>query len=198
MKKTISKLCRRIRKLAPQEAVLSSKLAFIGIFAKFSYVLVMKDAGEYWVAETFGYRYLSQFLWSLGNEIFAVSMGTLLFISTRFFIDTPLKKVFKWIASISIASGFYFMGWIFFQNHFTGMTEIYMAILFAILTTTLYVLFLSRLTKVIQGITELTNYFTSKIRLLTGVLISGSENYVRNYDVWFEEVVDPTLDKLNE
>lgn len=198
MKKTISKLCRQIRTHVHPEAVLSSKLAFIGIFAKFSYVLVMKDAGEYWVAEAFGYRYLSQFLWSLGNEIFAVSMGTLLFISTRFFIDTPLKKVFKWIASISIASGFYFMGWIFFQNHFTGMTEIYMAILFTILTTTLYVLFLSRLTKVIQGITELTNYFTSKIKLVTDVLLLRAPDYVRNQKVWYEDVVDPTMDKLNE
>ncbi|MCR9263340.1 MAG: hypothetical protein NXH86_04240 [Flavobacteriaceae bacterium] len=173
-------------------------MAFIGIFAKFSYVLVMKDAGEYWLAEAFGYRYLSQFLWSLGNEIFAISMGTVLFISTRFFIHTPMKTVFRWISAISIATGLYFMGWIFFQEQFDGMTEVYAAILFSILTTILYVYFLSRLTKVIQGITELTNYFTSKIRLLTDVIILRAPDYVRNQKVWYEDVVDPTMDKLNE
>lgn len=198
MKTIITNFWRLIRTRVHREAVLSSIIAFIGIFAKFSYILVRNDAGEYAISTMFGYRYLSQFLWALGNEIFSFSIGVLIFMSTKLFIHTPLKNVFKWIGILCIASSLYFMGWIFFDQYFAEETQVIMAILFSILATVLFILFLKHITRLIQSVTELTNYLTAKIRLLTDTIILTAPTHVRDIEVWNEEVVEPVLDKLNE
>jgi hypothetical protein len=151
-----SKFYHQTKTRVPREAVLSSILAFIGIFAKFSYVLVMKDAGRYAIAEMFGYRYLSQFLWSLGNEVFAVSIGIILFVASKFIVSTtPIKKVFRGLSFVIMFAGLYFMGWIFFQNVFEEYTEILVAFVFALFTTTLLIPFLMYLTREIRSVQEL-------------------------------------------
>lgn len=194
-----SKFFHRIKTRALQgDALMSSILAFIGVFSKFSYILVRKDAGEYAIANMFGYRYLSQFLWAIGNEIFTFSAGVLIWMASNFISDHKMKVIFRGVSLLCISSSLYFMGWIFFAEYFEDYTEILMAILFSIVGTVLFGLFLYRLNSILNSINQLTEYFTFKIRLLTDCLILVTPDYVRNKEVYFEEVVEPTLDKLNE
>ena len=193
------KFFHRIKTLARQGDVLTSSiLAFIGVFAKFSYILVRKDAGEYAIATMFGYRYLSQFLWALGNEIFTFSAGVLIWMASCFISDYRMRVTFRGVSIFCFASSLYFMGWIFFGELFDDNTEVIMAILFSLVGTILFTFFLLNMTKIIRSINEITEYFTFKIRLLTDCLILTTPEYVRNKEVYFEEVVETTLDRLNE
>lgn len=193
-----SKFFHPIKTRVRLEAVLSSIFAFIGIFAKFSYILVKNDASEYAVSTMFGYRYLSQFLWALGNEAFTLSIGVFIWVSTMFAKERSLLKVFRGVSLLCIASSLYFMGWIFFAPFYSDYMEVLAAILFSVAGTLLFSMFLINLNRIISGIQELTDYFTFKIRLLTNCLILVTPDYVRNKEVYFEEIVEPTLDKLNE
>lgn len=193
-----SKFFHRITTRVRQEAVLSSIIAFFGVIAKFSYIIVRKDAGEYAITKMFGYRYLSQFLWVLGNEVFAFTIGAFIFIIANMIPDRSMKRNVKAIAIFTIATSLYFIGWIFFGEFYEEPTEIVMSIIFSLVFTALSIWFLANLTRIINSISELTEYFTSKIRLLTDCLILKTPYYVRNQDVYFEEVVEPTLEKLNE
>lgn len=193
------KFFRRIKIPAHLGAVLlNSIIAFVGVLAKFSYIVYRGDKGEYVVAKMFGYPYIHQFLWALGNEIFSFSIGIVIWNAAMFVSVYKMKIVFKGVSIFCISSSLYFMGWIFFSNYFGDNTEVTMAIIFSIAGTTLFVSFLYTLSKIVGTINEITEYLTFKIRLLTNCLILVTPDYVRNKDVYFEEIVEPTLEKLNE
>ena len=196
MKKLLN-FFRQTRRPVLRVVVLSSILAFIGIFAKFSYIIVLKDAGRYAIAELFNYRYLSQFLWTLGNEIFAVSVGAILLIGSRFMESTtPIKKVFRRLSFLIIAVGFYFMGWVFFDPFYSGPTEIGMAILFSIASTSILIPFVMYLNKEIHNIRELKASFID-------FLVSLKPNYKKMTKHalrpnLFNEARDEALDEIRK
>lgn len=173
-------------------------IGFIGVFAKFSYIFFNGDRQRGEEYHIFGYKYLSHFLWAFGNEVFAFSIGVLLFVAANFFIDKRIANLFKAISVFTICTSFYFMGWIFFDSFYSGSTEILFAILFAVVATVLFVLFITHLTRIIRSVSEVTNYLTKKIRFLTDVIILKAPGYVRNQKVWHYDVVEPTMDELNE
>lgn len=192
------KFSQPIRTRALLEAVLMSSIAFIGLFAKFSYILVRKDAGEYTISTMFGYRYLSQFLWSLGNEIFTLSAAALLWAASVHIKEKRLSRIFRYISIFCTLSACYFMGWIFVQEFFEGTTEIVMAILFCLAASVLYIMFLMATTNIIRNAEKIAEYLKSKIRMLTDIIILVAPNHVKNQKVWHYEVVEPMLDKLDE
>ncbi len=109
----------------------------------------------------FAYEYLSHFLWAMGNEIFTISIGTLIFVSTKFFLikKSPVKTVFRILSFFIVGIGFYFMGWIFVQEYMVKPAEIYAAIGFAAVATSIYVPFLMYLTREITNIRQLKASF---------------------------------------
>lgn len=175
-----------------------SSMAFIGLFAKFSYILVRQDKGEYVISTMFGYRYLSQFLWSLGNEIFTLSAAALIWASSLYIHQKNLKNIFRGISIFCTLSACYFIGWIFVQKYFEGTTEYIMAVVFSLAASILYIMFLMATTNIIRNAEKIAEYLKSKIRMLTDIIILVAPNHVKNQKVWHYEVVEPMLDKLDE
>ncbi|MEM1337311.1 MAG: hypothetical protein AAGF96_06150 [Bacteroidota bacterium] len=134
------------------EAAIIGIFGFFGIFSKYVYIY-FQGMDPY---PLFGYEYLSQFSWSIGNEVFSFSMGVVIFVGSRFMTNSSgIRNVYRALAILAMASGLYFMGWIFFQDYFYRRTEILLAIAFSFVATSIFILFLMYLTREIRHIREL-------------------------------------------
>jgi len=164
------------------------------IISRFMHVFFLNDSDI--KGDFFGFEWLSIFLWNFGIECFTISTGLLLWYSTIFH-KQETKILFRFISCLIIAVGFFFMFWIFLDNEkFNETIEIVGSLLLSITATTLMIFFMKFLAKELITIDELK----SKIRFVMNKMIveSVKNNHVGNKKRWQEEIVEPTLDKLNE
>ncbi len=162
-----------LTKKPDRQVVTISALAFMGIFMKFAYIFFMKDND---VAIDFnGYTSLSSLLWVWGNELSTISIGAIIWVSATYHSKNSLsKKVFRIISSFTIVSGFYFVCWTFLDSkYFTEMVEIIGSITMAIISTILYIGFISFLSKEITNVRELRTVIIDFFVELNNVHIWG-------------------------
>lgn len=145
------------RPQVPVATVVISVLAFLGVLAKLSYILFIDDRKNGEVFELFGYKYLSHFLWAFGNEVFAFSVGTLLFTSTAFFRpESKMKMPYRFCAGLCYAMATYFSVWIFYDgNKFTQAVEVFFAIMFSVVAAVVFSIVLLFMTRELRSIKDL-------------------------------------------
>jgi hypothetical protein len=161
---------------------------------RFIYVPFINEWDIKFEGGLFGFKWLSTFLSRIGNEIAWFSVGLFIQYLTNFFAATnpDIKKYTKYVANIILATALYFMAWIFYDNfNFHLHTEMFFSAVTSIMTMYItYKLVLPNLTYI--------DSLLVKIRYLVDVIILKAPDHVNDKMVWDYEVVEPTLDKLNE
>ena len=164
------------------------------ILGRFIYVPFINEWDVKFENGLFGFKWLSTFLSRIGNEIAWLAVGFFIHYLTNFFspINNDIKKYTKYIANIVLATALYFIAWIFYDNfNFSLHTEI----LFSA-ATSLMAIYISY--KFITPNLHYIDSLLSKIRDLVDVIILKAPEHVKDINVWTYEIVEPTLDKLNE
>ena len=151
----------QIRTPRRRVAVAISAFGFFGVLAKYSYVFFINDRKNGEVFELFGYKYLSRFLWAFGNEVFAFVIGTLLWVSTVLMVKKSSYRLpFRLIGFLTMGTAIYFSVWIFYDgNKFTKTVEVVGAIVFSLISATVFTIFLKVLTREIRNVQELKSDF---------------------------------------
>lgn len=104
-------------------------------FSRFTYIIVDKYFDQ--EGSFFGFKWLSTFFWNTGVEIFTINVGLLIYYGTLF-QDEKVVKMFRGVSYFIVATGFFFLSWIFFDD--TGISntlEIYFSIATAIACCTI-------------------------------------------------------------
>ncbi len=196
MKINKSKFFHRLRKKGITfQALLISLLLLVIILSRFIYIFFL---GENDVkGDFFGFEWLSFFLWDFGSQCFTIFTGLLLWYSTIFHTENKFKKVFRLSSYLIILIGFFYVFWIFLDNEkFNETFEVVGSLSLSFLATFSIVFLMKFLNKELMTITELK----SKIRFVMHKMIveSVKNKHIINKERWKEEIVDPTLDKLDE
>lgn len=142
-------------------------------------------------AKVFGFPSRHKFWWNFGIGLLITFLAVELMISARDYSgETRQAKKFGAL-TVGTAAGYY-MAWVFFPE-VDFSTNIYFAMLFV--------------TGVLSSITAFwiinANYPTiqklkNKITYLVDILILRAPEYVKDYEVWDVEIVEPALDVLDE
>ena len=171
----------RINKNALVAITVAINILLIGV-SRFTYIIVDKFFEQ--EGSFFGFKWLSTFFWNTGVEIFTINIGFLIYYGTLF-MDKTVVKMFRRVSYFIIATGFFFLSWIFFDD--TGITntlEIYFSLATALMCATIslrmYKFILARLKGMKIAIRELISIIVNDI----------PEKYLdaRNIEVYHEEV----------
>ena len=103
-----------------------------------------------------------------------------------------IKKYTSWLANLVLVVAIYFMCWAFYDSYNFSLP---FELLFACFTSIAAFYVMNKL------FFPLVNYIQKllgKIRMLTDIIILEAPNHVTETSDWEQEVVQPTLDKLNE
>lgn len=138
----------------------------------------------------FGYGWASSFLWSLGNELTPIIISLFLWHLASH-LPYSIQKSVKNISAILLTIGLFFTSWIFYSGNFTKITEILFSACTAIFIAYISVKFLNSTNNYIEFLKE-------KIRNLVDVIILEAPEHVKDIKVWDLEIVEPTLDMLDE
>lgn len=103
-----------------------------------------------------------------------------------------VKKLSIFIASGIELTAIYFISWALYDgNNFSMKIEILFSALTSIVAFSIFV-------ALYKFITTSNNKYVAKIRMLVDVMILKAPNYVKDKEEWSQDVVEPTLDRLNE
>lgn len=166
-------------------------LIFLG---RFIYVPFINDWDVKFEDGLFGFKWLSTFLSRAGNEFSWLSVGLFIHYLTNFFMPgiPGIKKYTKYVANLIIIVALYFVCWILYDgNNFSLHTEM----LFSAATAVMAFYIVSKLK---SPTLDYIGSLLQKIRDLADVVILKAPHHVKDKKVWHYEVVEPTLDKLNE
>ncbi len=191
--KFISKVLTKIRTSRSGEAATVSIAAFLIFIARFASVPFQGDwdrryeEGE----KLLGFTWLSTALSRIGNELAWVFLGLVLLYATSF-MEHRAKKYFRNLAALILIVAAYYLSWAFYNgNQFDWKVEAG----FAAATAGMGYIICWALFRFWKSYVEKLKGF---IRLLTNRLIVDAPTYVKDVKVWDAEIVEPTLDRLNE
>ena len=142
----------------------------------------------------FGFKWLSTFLSRIGNELAWVSVGFFIKFLLNFMKEdaTVIKRYTSKMANLILITALYFISWIFYDgSNFSLITEM----IFSLATSLTAFYLMSRLS---HPILEYLRKLLTNIKMLVDVLIIKAPSHVKDQSLWEEEIVEPTLDKLNE
>ncbi|WP_422858802.1 hypothetical protein ACOKFD_15800 [Flagellimonas sp. S174] len=169
--------------------------ATVSIFAGFillSRFLYIPFAGENDMEGNFvGFPFLSSFLYAMGVELSYLSFSIILAYATNYMYE-PAKRYFLLLSYAIAFVGFFFVSWVFLAPTKANKIQ---ELLFSIVTSGVAIFVVYKLSNFIK---TSRNKNIAKIRMLANVLILKAPNYVKDTDKWSNDVVEPTLDKLNE
>lgn len=194
MKMNKSKFFHQIRKKCKCQAGLISLFAAFIVLSRYGYIFYLGDNDV--EGNFFGFTWLSIFLYSIGVEISYLSFALVLAYATRF-MDERTRKPFLFLAYVISFVGFFFISWVLLgDNGYSTHQEI----LFSFIAALLIIIAIYFLSKFLSQNQESIEKLKSKIRFVMHKMIieSVSNNHVSNRKKWEEEIVEPTLDKLNE
>jgi len=164
-------------------------LVFAG---RFLYVPFLGDWDIKYEDKIFGFTWLSTFLSRIGNEFSWLLNGLLFVFISQFIQNEKVKKYIRNYSALVIITALYFICWAFYNgNNFHRYTEMFFA---AITSLAAYIIGK-------RTFNFLTNYISSliaKISQLVDVIVLKAPKHVKDVDVWDANIVEPTLDKLNE
>lgn len=185
------KLTRQIRtKFARLETQIVTVSLGLGlVIARFAYIYFLDNdiKGSY-----LGYRWLSTFIYAIGIELAFIFTGALMHYSTNFMVE-EVRKAFKNISYLVMTTGGFFLFWAIYTHilDYNKYTEMLIGLATAIMFVSLFVALSgaakSYVEKLREGIRILVNAFARKV-----------PPHVKNIDVYEEEVLWPTLDKLTD
>ena len=165
--------------------------AFIILSGRFLYVPFIADWDVKFENGIVGFKWLSIFLSRFGNEISWLAMGVLLSYISKY-LPKPQSKHIKNLSMLVIITAGYFLSWIFYsESSFSRETEM----LFSLSTSIAAYILSSRL---LNSMNRYVDLLKEKIRNLVDIIIMEAPEHVNNLDVWDIEIVEPTLDMLNE
>lgn len=137
------------------------------------------------------FKWLSSALYSFGMEVSFIAVGFLLYHASRQ-MDNSIGKYYAYVSHIIAWIGFFFLGWIFVDDDlFTITVERTLAALIATISMVIVVIIQRGWAGYVESLREI-------IRILTHSLISEVPPHVKDVDVYYEEVVWPTLDKATD
>jgi glycosyltransferase involved in cell wall biosynthesis len=104
---------RQTTEIATESLTIKNKLSLIYLFI----VSLIGFTAPFWhvfhgISQregVFGYKYMSSFLYALGNPVFMVCIGLLFIYAIRFIDNDSFKKVFRVISFIPLAIGCYYL-----------------------------------------------------------------------------------------
>jgi hypothetical protein len=180
-----------------------SVFAILGVLGKFGYIFFLKDRDI--EIDLFDYKFLSHFLWAFGTQLFAVSMGALLWLSASFHPrKSRSKKIFRRLSFLATSIGFYFMCWIFMDTEvFDEDVEVIGSIIFSLVTTSAFLILMKFLSRELNSIKELKDSFFDYIiefrlhykKLLINAL-HRNEQYKDTLDVLNEDLHSDAYDEM--
>lgn len=193
MKKKPLTFLRRTRtnRNALAATTVTINIILIGL-SRFTYIIVDKffdSEGNY-----LGFKWLSTAFWNTGIEIFTINIGFLIYYGTLF-MEKSVVSMFRRVAFFLVATGCFFLSWILFDD--TGITntlEIYFSIATGVFSATIAM-------NMYKFILAYTKGLKFSIKELIHVIVSGvPSKYLdqKMVDVYEEEVVWPTLKKIND
>ncbi len=180
---------RQIKTKLTLPGVTVSVIIALAIICRFAYVLYNGDSDV--KGDFVGFTYLSSFLYSFGIELAFILVGIGVNYSTSFMTKSAVKpfKFFGW--SIQCV-GFYFLFWIFLdESIFTEKVEMIFSGIFSFLAVGIQVV-LSRFFK--NDVSKLK----SQIKYIFDRMVLDAPKHVKDEEKWHDDIVEPTLDKLNE
>lgn len=181
----------RISKNVLVATTVTANVLLIGL-SRFTYIIVDK----YFDAEGsfFGFKWLSTFFWNTGIEIFTINIGLFIYYGTLF-QEERVVKLFRGVSYFIVATGFFFLSWILFDDSgITNTLEIYFSIATALVCCTIamkiYKFTLARLKGMQVAISELLSVIISDIPQL---FLDA-----KNIEVEYEELKWETLNMVDE
>jgi len=175
------------------QVVISIFTTFI-VLSRFAYVFYLGDNDV--KGDFLDFPWLSSFLYACGVEVSYLSFALILAYATRF-MEEKAKKPFLFLAYAISFVGFFFTSWILLdENRYNSQQEM----LFSFFSALLVILVVYFLSKFVNQNQDSISKLKSKIRFVMNKMIveSVKNNHVGNKKRWQEEIVEPTLDKLNE
>lgn len=180
---------RQIKTRLTLQGVMVSVIIALSILCRFAYVIYNGDNDV--KGDFFGFSWLSSFLYSFGIELAFILVGIGINYSTAFMERSAIRpfKFFGWCVQ---GVGFYFLFWIFLDDSiFTETVEMLFSGVFSFLAVWIQII-ISKF---------FANHFSllkSKIRFVMDRVVLDAPHYVKDEDKWNDDIIEPTLDKLNE
>lgn len=173
-----------------------SLLAAFIVVSRFLYVPFLGDndiKGDF-----LEYKWLSSFLYSVGVEFSYLSFALILHYATNF-MENSAARYFNRLACVISFVGFFFTSWILFESDKTNpLKEMFFS--FIVAAVAIWVIWF--VSKFIRSTTYiyvgLISSLKSKIRYVVDKMVIDAPSHVKDQSLWEEEIVEPTLDKLNE
>ncbi len=144
----------------------------------------------------FGFTWLSVFIYTFGAEVSYLFFALILAYATRF-MEENAKKPFIFLSYVISFVGLFFISWIFLEaKEYSTKKELIIS--FIASTTIIFVVYY--MSRFINNNQETVEKLKSKIRFVMNKMIveSVKNKHIINKERWKEEIVDPTLDKLDE
>ncbi len=164
------------------------------VVARFAYVFHLEDNDV--EGDFFDFRWLSIFLYACGVEVSYLSFALILAYITKF-MEEKTKKPFLILAYVIAFIGLYFISWILLEEKAYNTKE---ELIINFIVATIIIITVFVFSTYMGDNYESIEKLKSKIRFVMYKLIveSVKNKHVTNKERWKEEIINPTLEKLDE